>query len=292
MAKSNLPKRISLGDVSTQSERVMPGVYHARVANMELKENKAKDGHYFNADLVITSENEAKGRHIWEILPLKEKALFKLKGFLVACGVDGDADVELEEIPELTIGSDVDVVVGEEEYESEMKAKVKRIKPSTAPGIGDEVEDEEDDDAEDGDDEPWTAEDLKELDPDELAEVAEEFEVKIKKGMKKSAIIKAILEAQDEAEEEDDEDDDAEDGDEYDEMSKAELKAACKEAGLKGYKAMDEDELREFLRENSSDDEDEDGEGDDDDDDLLDDLDEEEEEDEPAPKKGKKRVRR
>jgi len=60
------------------------------------------------------------------------------------------------------------------------------------------------------------------------------------------------VETDEEADEEDDPETDTEDG--YDEMSKVQLKAECKERGLKGYKSLGEDELRDLLREDDGDD--------------------------------------
>ena len=213
MAAPKLPKRLSLSDVESSSERVMPGTYHARVSEMEPKLNKAGDGYYFNADLVIISEGPAKNRHVWEILPLKQAALWKLKGFLVACGVDPDADIDTEEIPELCKGEVVDIVVGEEEYNGEMRPIIRRVKPSTMPTLEDladeaeeEAEDEDEDEAEEGE---WDLESLSDLSLKELREVAKEAEV-YEKGMSKDDLIAAIL-GEDEDEDEDDEEDEDED---------------------------------------------------------------------------------
>lgn len=282
-----LPKRINLADVESTSERVAPGTYHAKVVGMEAKVNKAKTGYYFNVDLIITSEGAAKGRHIWDMLPLSEKALWRLKGFLAACGVEDDNPVT-EEIPSLCIGSDVDVVVGEEEYEGEMQSKVRKIKPSTAPTMDDIAEDDDDDDDdEDGDEdgEGYTRDELEGMTLKEVKAIAKEYEIATK-GVDKDDLIDAIIDAQGDADDDDsDDDDDDAEGDQYDEMDKKALKAECKERGLTGYKALDEDELREMLRENDAegdgdDDDDEEGDdeaSDDDDDDLFDDDDEEEE---------------
>lgn len=241
MAAPKLPTRLDLGDVENSSERVMPGTYHAKVAKTELKENKAKDGHYFNVELIITSEGPAKGRHIWEILPLKKAALWKLKGFLSACGIEDD-NPAIAEIPDMIQDCDVDLVVGEEDYQGEPQARIRKVKPSTAPSMGDlaaaaEVDEDVEEDAVDEDDaegEPYTEDDLLEFDLAELKEIAkEDFGVTIKRGMKQDAIIAAILEAQepeveedeveeDEVEEEvaDDDGDDLFDDDEVEEAPK------------------------------------------------------------------------
>jgi hypothetical protein len=211
MAAPKLPTRLDLGDVENSSERVMPGTYHAKVAKAELKENKAKDGHYFNVELIITSEGPAKGRHIWEILPLKKAALWKLKGFLAACEIEDD-NPAVAEIPEMIEGSDVDIVVGEEDYQGEPQARIRKVKPSTAPSMGDlaaaaEVDEDVEEDAveeeDDADDEPYTEDELVEFELAELKEIAkDDFGITIKRGMKKDALVAAILEAQEPEDEE------------------------------------------------------------------------------------------
>ena len=218
MATAKMPKRISLGDIESKSERVPPGHYHARIQENPLKPNKAKDGYYFNPDFLILSEGPAKNRHIWDIWPLKETALFKLKAGLVACGVDPNADVAIDEVPSLTEGVVVDIVVTEgEEYNGEPQSKIARVKPSTMPTLGDlaEDEDEEDDDEDDDEEgEEWDEESLGALTLKELRDVAKEAEV-YEKGMTKADLIAAILgddeDEDDESEDEEDEDEEEED---------------------------------------------------------------------------------
>ena len=58
-----------------------------------------------------------------------------------------------------------------------------------------------------------------------------------------------ILEALGEDSDEEDEDDDDDESPDYSEMSLAELKAECKDRGLKIKKGMDKDDLIEMLEE-------------------------------------------
>jgi hypothetical protein len=143
---------------------------------------------------------------------------------LSACGIEDD-NPETAEIPDLLQDCDVDIVVGEEDYQGEPQARIRRVKPSTAPSMGDlaeaaDVDDDEeegDDEGDDGEDEPYTEEDLLEFELTELKEIAkEDFGITIKRGMKQDAIIAAILEAQEPEDEDDDEaeaEDEAEDDD-------------------------------------------------------------------------------
>ncbi len=105
------------------------------------------------------------------------------------------------------------------------------------------------------------ADKLSELDLDELKDLAKDLDISssdIKKAKKAKALIDLIMDSADEddilealgedSEEEEEEDDDDEDQD-YSEMSLSELKAECKNRGLKVKKGMDKEDLIEILEE-------------------------------------------
>ena len=96
------------------------------------------------------------------------------------------------------------------------------------------------------------------MDKEELKELALKLEISKKKVMaakKVTALVELIMEEAEEddildaldSDDEDDEDDD--DTPDYSEMSLAELKAECKNRGLKVKKGMDEEDLIEMLEE-------------------------------------------
>jgi hypothetical protein len=170
------PKRVSLSDVETSNAVIAVGNYHARIVDVKLTETKAKDGWFLAFEYIITSEGPSKGRHTWDNCSLKPTALWKLKSVLVACGIDADADWEIGDRDDLK-GLDVDLVIGEEQYQGEAKSVVKRVKPSTAPTLGDladEDEDEDEDEEDDDDDEEDEEEDDEEDDDDEDEDDEEE----------------------------------------------------------------------------------------------------------------------
>lgn len=215
---------------------------------------------------------------------------------------DGDYRPEVSKLMALSDDdADDDADAGEDEYteddlkemdNDELKAAAEEVgvdvpKRLTAAGkkklvaaILETQGEDDDEDDDNSDDESYDEDMLGEMDADELSEVADELGVDMPKGKlvaaKKKRLIAALLEAQDEADGDDD-DDDADDGDEYDEMSKSQLVKEARSRKIKVKSGLDEDDIRELLREDDGDD-DADDDADDDDDDTdyeeweLDDL--------------------
>lgn len=69
---------INLNDISTAPPTVPEGEYHVKIVEGEIKENKAKDGYYFNYRVVIQSGEHA-GDSVFGMWSFKEKALWKMK---------------------------------------------------------------------------------------------------------------------------------------------------------------------------------------------------------------------
>lgn len=244
---------IDLSGVEVSKKVIPEGTYLVVVNEAKMgksKEDKPKVSFEFEV-----SEGPNKGFKLFENCSLQPQALFKLKSLLMALGVDipdGAFDLNLKDL----IGLTCEVEVGHEVYEGKKRARILEfINPD---------ESDEDDEDEDDEDEDEGSEDLEErlseMDKDELKELALELEIPKKKVMaakKVTALVELIMEEAEEddilaaldSDDSDDEDDDDDDTPDYSEMSLAELKAECKNRGLKVKKGMDEEDLIEMLEE-------------------------------------------
>ena len=254
MAKSSRKGRndsvnVDLSGVESSRKTIPEGTYTLTV-------NAANQKNSSNNNPMIVFEFEVadgpyKGVPLYENCSLQPQALFKLKSVLEALGFEipnKAFDLNLRDL----IGLTCEVEVGHEVYEGKKRA---RILEYLTPDLDDE-EDEEDDD-EDG-----LEDKLSELDLDELKDLAKDLDISasdIKKVKKAEALINLIMDSADEddilealgedSDEEDEDDDDDDESPDYSEMSLAELKAECKDRGLKIKKGMDKDDLIEMLEE-------------------------------------------
>ena len=252
MAKSSRKGRndsvnVDLSGVESSRKTIPEGTYTLTV-------NAANQKNSSNNNPMIVFEFEVadgpyKGVLLYENCSLQPQALFKLKSVLEALGFEipnKAFDLNLRDL----IGLTCEVEVGHEVYEGKKRA---RILEYLTPDLDDE-EDGEDDDEDDLEDK------LSELDFDELKDLAKDLDISasdIKKAKKAEALINLIIDSADEddilealGEDSDDEDDEEDDEDQdYSEMSLAELKAECKDRGLKVKKGMDKDDLIEMLEE-------------------------------------------
>ena len=251
MAKSSRKGRndsvnVDLSGVESSRKTIPEGTYTLTV-------NAANQKNSSNNNPMIVFEFEVadgpyKGVPLYENCSLQPQALFKLKSVLEALGFEipnKAFDLNLRDL----IGLTCEVEVGHEVYEGKKRA---RILEYLTPDLDDE-EDGEDDDLEDK---------LSELDFDELKDLAKDLDISasdIKKAKKAEALINLIMDSADEddilealgedSDEEDEDDDDDDESPDYSEMSLAELKAKCKDRGLKIKKGMDKDDLIEMLEE-------------------------------------------
>ena len=253
MAKSSRKGRndsvnVDLSGVESSRKTIPEGTYTLTV-------NAANQKNSSNNNPMIVFEFEVadgpyKGVPLYENCSLQPQALFKLKSVLEALGFEipnKAFDLNLRDL----IGLTCEVEVGHEVYEGKKRA---RILEYLTPDLDDE-EDEEDDD-EDG-----LEDKLSELDFDELKDLAKDLDISasdIKKAKKAEALINLIMDSADEDDilealgedsDEEDEDDDDDESPDYSEMSLAELKAECKDRGLKIKKGMDKDDRIEMLEE-------------------------------------------
>lgn len=238
---------VDLSGVEASRKAIPEGTYEV-VVN-EATQKNSRDGNPMISFEFEVQEGPHKGAKLYENCSLQPQALFKLKSVLLALGIDipnKAFDLNLRDL----IGLTCEVEVGHEVYEGKKRA---RILQYNEPGDSEEEEDSDDDDDESVEDK------LAELDFDELKDLAKELDISssdIKKAKKAKALIDLIM---DSAEEDDilealggdsDEDDDEDEEDQdYSKMSLSELKAECKDRGLKIKKDMDKDDLIEMLEE-------------------------------------------
>lgn len=243
--RSSSSVNVDLSGVETSRKAIPEGTYEV-VVN-EATQKNSRDGNPMIAFEFEVTEGAHKGAKLYENCSLQPQALFKLKSVLLALGMDipnKAFDLNLRDL----VGLTCEVEVGHEVYEGKKRARILQYN------------DPEESQEEDSDDE--SVEDkLSELDLDELKDLAKDLDISssdIKKAKKAKALIDLIMDSADEddilealgedSEEEEEEDDDDEDQD-YSEMSLSELKAECKDRGLKVKKGMDKEDLIEILEE-------------------------------------------
>lgn len=239
--RSSSSVNVDLSGVEASRKAIPEGTYEV-VVN-EVTQKNSRDGNPMIAFEFEVTEGANKGAKLYENCSLQPQALFKLKSVLLALGMDipnKAFDLNLRDL----VGLTCEVEVGHEVYEGKKRARILQYN------------DPEESQEEDSDDE--SVEDkLSELDLDELKGLAKDLDISssdIKKAKKAKALIDLIMDSADEDDilealgEDSDEEDEDEDQD-YSEMSLSELKAECKDRGLKVKKGMDKDDLIEMLEE-------------------------------------------
>lgn len=265
MAKSSRKGRgsasvnVDLSGVETSRKTIPEGVYTLVVDSATQKNSQG--GNPMIVFEFSVAEGKYQGSKLYENCSLQPQALFKLKSVLIALGLDipnKAFDLDLKDLIGMTCEADV----GHEVYEGKKKARIlEYIDPSDSDSDEDDSEDEDDDDTD-------VESTLMEMDLDDLKDLAKELDISassIKKAKKVKALVELIMSEADEDDilealgDEDDEDDSEDEEDEedeekdYSEMSLAELKAECKDRGLKVKKGMDKDDLIEMLEEDDED---------------------------------------
>jgi hypothetical protein len=264
MAKSSRKGRgsasvnVDLSGVETSRKTIPEGVYTLVVDSASQKNSQG--GNPMIVFEFSVAEGKYQGSKLYENCSLQPQALFKLKSVLIALGLDipnKAFDLDLKDLIGMTCEADV----GHEVYEGKKKARIlEYIDPSDSDSDEDDSEDEDDDDTD-------VESTLMEMDLDDLKDLAKELDISassIKKAKKVKALVELIMSEADKDdilealgdEDEDDEDEEDEEDDEekdYSEMSLAELKAECKDRGLKVKKGMDKDDLIEMLEEDDED---------------------------------------
>lgn len=245
--RSSSSVNVDLSGVEASRKAIPEGTYEV-VVN-EATQKNSRDGNPMIAFEFEVAEGAHKGAKLYENCSLQPQALFKLKSVLLALGMNipnKAFDLNLRDL----VGLTCEVEVGHEVYEGKKRARILQYNDP------EETQDEEDEDEE----EESVEDKLSELDFDELKDLAKDLDISasdIKKAKKAKALIDLIMDSADEddilealGEDSDDEDEEDEDEDQdYSEMSLSELKAECKDRGLKVKKGMDKDDLIEMLEE-------------------------------------------
>lgn len=245
--RSSSSVNVDLSGVEVSRKAIPEGTYEV-VVN-EATQKNSRDGNPMIAFEFEVAEGAHKGAKLYENCSLQPQALFKLKSVLLALGMDipnKAFDLNLRDL----VGLTCEVEVGHEVYEGKKRARILQYN---------DPEDTQDENEED--EEGESVEDkLSELDFDELKDLARDLDISasdIKKAKKAKALIDLIMDSADEddilealGEDSDEEDEEDEDEDQdYSEMSLSELKAECKDRGLKVKKGMDKEDLIEMLEE-------------------------------------------
>lgn len=266
MAKKTNKKGIKLNfdGVETGYKAVPEGTYEVRVKEIEAGTSQANAPKLDFKFEIISGKN--KGSILFYTCSLQPQALFKLKVVLEALGYEipeGNFNLDIDELIDL----ECSVEVAHETYEGKKRARIVEFITSDEDDDSDEDdEDDEDTDDEDEDDEDEDEDDDEDEDEDEdeedevdyeslslkeLKALAKEKGIKVDKKAKKDDII-ALLQEDDDEEDEEDEEDDTPD---YESMNLKELKALCKERGIKVTKKDNKESLIEKLEEDDEDEE-------------------------------------
>jgi hypothetical protein len=107
-----------------------PGTYTVKITKVEAKKGKNSGKPYLNWELQIL-EGEFKDSKLWYKTSLQPQALFNLRDFLTAAGID---------VPKKVVSIDLDSVIGrvvaakvkEEEYKGEVKYNVNEVVEASA----------------------------------------------------------------------------------------------------------------------------------------------------------------
>lgn len=241
---------VDLSGVEASRRAIPEGTYSLVVNQVEQK--TSREGNPMIAFEFEVSEGPHKGAKLFENCSLQPQALFKLKSVLLALGMEipnKAFDLNLKDL----IGLECEVEVGHETYEGKKRARIlEYINPEES---GDSEEEEDEGEGEDLEDT------LSEMDKDELKDLALELDIPKKKVLAAKKVKDLVALILDEADEDDirealgddsdgeEPDEDGDDEVDYSEMSLSELKAECKDRGLKVKKGMDKDDLIELLEE-------------------------------------------
>jgi hypothetical protein len=179
-----------LGDVET-FQTVPEGEYSVEVSGVEQKEGKKYD--YLNWEFTITDGSQ-KGNKLWTITSFSPKSLWNLKALLEAMEADIPDEPEDVAVADF-IGLELSVVVTHEDYEGKPRARITDFGPLEGEPKEDVTVDEEED--EDDKDEKYTADQIKDMDDDELKDVVKKhgLDVNLKKLKTAKKKVNAVLDA-------------------------------------------------------------------------------------------------
>lgn len=224
-----------------------PGLYRAKLVECNMTQSKA--GNDMLECVYELIRGDFKGSKVWDYIVLGVEGFpeRKLRQFLEAVEhIVGKKNAKGNFDPDEFEESEVQLRLKNETYEDEPRARVAAVLPLPDADEDEEELDEEEEDGEEeeGAGEEYTYEDLEGMSLKELKEVIDEEElegIRVTKKSKQETVLAKVAEALElEPEEEEEEEEGDEDEVEYEDMTPAELKAECKDRGLKtaGKKAV------------------------------------------------------
>lgn len=221
--------KVDFKGVESGGKLVPEGDYTVRVDEVTQEESDA--GNAYLAWVLKVADGKHKGSTLYHNTSLQPQALWNLKGVLEALGVevpDSSLDVDLKEL----VGMTANVTVEHETYQGKPKARI--VAWESGAGGDDEEEEEEESSV--------TADDVNEMDDEELEALVEnnELDVKLSKLKNIKARRTAVIEAlglNEQEEESDDEGDEeaAEKDEDEEEGEEAEGDDEEEEEGDDGY---------------------------------------------------------
>lgn len=241
---------VDLSGVEILATNIKEGTYIVTVDEATLEESRNSGKPYIKFVFEV-AEGDAKGFKLFHNCSLQPQALFNLKAVLQALGFeipDQAFDLDLGEL----VGLSCHVEVAHETYEGKKRPRIVGFEGLEGGGDGEEYSDGLDETLEDMDFEELTqlakalgakAKDLKKAkDEDDLIDLIYDYE--------DDEIEEALeeLEGDEEAEDEDYEDDEEEDED-YSTWGLKELRAECRDRGIKLSKGLKKKDLIELLEE-------------------------------------------
>lgn len=185
---------VDLSNVQEGAKSIPEGSYVVSVVKTEIKKSNNSGSDYIAIEFEVI-EGKHKGAKLFHNCSLQPQALFNLKAVLAALGFDipGKAfDLDINDM----VGLECEVEVADEKYEGKTKSRIVDFLTSDSED-GEEEEDEDEEEEEDEEDEEDEEEDYSEMSLKELKAECKERGIKVKKGMKKPAIIE-LLEEDDE----------------------------------------------------------------------------------------------
>jgi len=116
----------------TSFEPMPVGTYEAVLTGVEERVAQSSGDPYLNWEFTIVGPSEYDNRKVWDITSLSEKALWRLRQTLVALGLDpADLSGEIDFEPTELIGSRCLVEVNQEEWEGQMRNRVRKVRISS-----------------------------------------------------------------------------------------------------------------------------------------------------------------
>ena len=110
--KVELPTNMEDVEAGGDFELLPPGTYALAVDNIEIKTSQSSQKPYMNMTYKVVDDPDYAGRKLFDIISLAESALFRLKQFSLATGVDIATSFDTEDFLNAEFSSVVDIEKG------------------------------------------------------------------------------------------------------------------------------------------------------------------------------------